>query len=78
LTEFPTAGRFSEEYIEEDVRNLIEAESGANDGLAFPFFYLPIIFLSPAYNDQSIVEKIGLSWIVEVWLYQVQPACLLL
>lgn len=70
LSSLLNPGKFSEKYIPESVRNLIEAESGANDGLALPFFYLPLIFLSSSYSG-GVVEKIGLNWIVEVWLYQV-------
>ena len=37
-----TTGPFAEKYIPDDIRHLISFESGANDGLGYPFLFLPI------------------------------------
>ena len=50
------------------------AESGANDGLGFPFIYLAIYLLSRFVDDMSIGKEIG-WWIVDVWIYQIALSC---
>lgn len=39
-------GSVAEQNLPDDVRNTLSAESGANDGLAYPFVLLPILLLS--------------------------------
>lgn len=38
-------GKLAEEAVEEDVRHLISAESGANDGLAYLLLMLPVLIM---------------------------------
>ena len=40
-----TKGRFADKHVPIHVRNIIVAESGANDGLGFPFIYLALFLL---------------------------------
>jgi len=63
-------GRFAEKRIPVSVRNLIAAESGANDGLGFPFIYLAIYLLARFNEDMTIGQEIG-WWILDIWLYQI-------
>ncbi|CAO1632636.1 unnamed protein product [Sympodiomycopsis kandeliae] len=67
-----TKGRFAEKYVPVNVRNIILAESGANDGLGFPFLYLAIYLLNRASIDQgtSVGTEIG-RWVYAVLIYQV-------
>lgn len=71
-----TKGRFAEKYVPANVRNIILAESGANDGLGFPFLYLAVYLL-----DRSSVDKgasVGLEigrWIYAVLIYQILLSC---
>ena len=39
------AGRFAEKHVPVHVRNIIVAEAGANDGLGFPFLYIPLYLI---------------------------------
>ena len=38
-----TSGQYAEEHVPENVRHIILAESGANDGLGFPFMFLAVV-----------------------------------
>ena len=40
-----TSGQYAEEHVPENVRHIILAESGANDGLGFPFMFLAVVLL---------------------------------
>jgi NhaP-type Na+/H+ or K+/H+ antiporter len=43
-------GDLAERAVPERIRNLISSESGANDGLAFPFVMLPVLLLDHSGN----------------------------
>ncbi|KAK9390013.1 Cation/H+ exchanger [Lipomyces mesembrius] len=58
-------GRFAERSIAEPLRNLISAESGANDGFGYPFLFLALYML----RDSG--AAIARDWIVETIIYQV-------
>lgn len=71
-----TKGRFAEKYVPANVRNIILAESGANDGLGFPFLYLAVYLINRASVDKgdSVGTEIG-RWIYAVLIYQVLLSC---
>jgi sodium/hydrogen antiporter len=61
-----TNGKFADKYIPKRVRDLLAAESAANDALGFCFLYLPF------YIDRhtSIGNQIGL-YLLKIALYQI-------
>jgi NhaP-type Na+/H+ or K+/H+ antiporter len=61
-------GKFAEKHLPENVRNLLSAESGLNDGLAYPFVFLPLLFLRPDTNHEIA------RWFGRVWLWDVGAA----
>ncbi|KAK9449129.1 Sodium/hydrogen exchanger family-domain-containing protein [Limtongia smithiae] len=58
-------GKFAEKYIAEALRELISAESGANDGLGYPFLFLALCIIR--YKGTAIAT----NWIVETMVYQI-------
>lgn len=52
------------------VRDIISAESGANDGLGYPFLYIAITLMQSTTHGRSINESLQ-HWIVTTWLYQI-------
>lgn len=50
------------------IRHILQAESGSNDGAAFPFLYLALFLLLR--EDRSIGFTVG-YWILLVVLYQI-------
>ncbi|WFD34481.1 hypothetical protein MCUN1_001322 [Malassezia cuniculi] len=67
-----TSGHFAETHVPENVRRIILAESGANDGLGFPFLFLAVFLLARTKADygQSVGDEIG-RWFYSVICYQV-------
>ncbi|GAA6062359.1 hypothetical protein JCM10212_005701 [Sporobolomyces blumeae] len=66
-------GRFAEKHVPKSVRDIISAESGANDGLGYPFLFLAI-YLMERPGDGSGGKSINRSlqsWVVSTWLYQI-------
>ncbi|WP_254531177.1 cation:proton antiporter [Natrinema gelatinilyticum] len=61
-------GNIAERYIPSSIRNLLTAESGANDGLAYPLVFLPLlVLLYPP--ERAIVD-----WVVGTLLWEVGAA----
>ncbi|KAI6352592.1 hypothetical protein MCOR25_009377 [Pyricularia grisea] len=72
-------GRFADDNVPQELQRLIIAESGANDGLGYPFLFLPLFLLkyvaAGGGNNQSPVQG-GAStamgmWFGETWGYVV-------
>ncbi len=58
-------GGVATENLPEDYRHLLSSESGANDGLAYPFVLLPILLLTLPIGDA------WLGWFAKVWLWEI-------
>ncbi|KAI5481360.1 Cation/H+ exchanger [Pseudohyphozyma bogoriensis] len=61
-------GKFAQEHVPAHIRHILQAESGSNDGAAFPFLYLAMFLLMR--DHHSVGEAIGL-WVALVVLYQI-------
>ena len=49
------------------LRNLLSAESGSNDGMAFPFLYLALYIILDGYSAGQAIK----DWILITVLYEV-------
>lgn len=65
-------GKFANRYIPSHLRTLLSLESGANDGLGFPFLMLPVWILTSATAGQAMKE-----WFLHTWLYEIMLSCVL-
>ncbi len=64
-------GKVAEENLPSRIREVVSAESGANDGLACPLVYLPLLLLTkPA-------ERIAQEWLLNVLVFEVGGTILL-
>ena len=61
-------GSMAEENLPERIRHTLSAESGANDGLAYPFVFLPILVLAHP-PEEALVH-----WLTRVILWEVGGA----
>lgn len=59
-------GKFAERYIPTRLRHLLAVESGANDGLGFPFMMLPIWLML----RKSTADALG-HWLLHTWLWEI-------
>ncbi|MEW5856317.1 MAG: cation:proton antiporter [Cyanobacteriota bacterium] len=64
-------GKVAEQNLPERLRNIISAESGSNDGLAYPFVLLPILILTKPPG-----EAIS-HWLTKTLLWEVAAAVLI-
>jgi sodium/hydrogen antiporter len=66
-------GGFAEKNVPEAIQQIIIAESGANDGLGYPFLFIPLFWMyhnSVAEDGtQSVVWPALQHWVMETWLY---------
>lgn len=68
-------GKFADQNIPRELQRIIIAESGANDGLGYPFLFLPLYLIKyvghPEYAAHDGARKaIGL-WFGETWGYTI-------
>ncbi|KAJ3502865.1 hypothetical protein NMY22_g18441 [Coprinellus aureogranulatus] len=59
-------GKFARKHVPINLRQILSAESAANDGLAYPFLTLAIYLTLDENRGQAIAH-----WVVIGWLYQV-------
>ncbi|KAI8149719.1 Sodium/hydrogen exchanger family-domain-containing protein [Fennellomyces sp. T-0311] len=65
-------GRFAEKHVPGHIRNALSAESGANDGMGFPFLFLAIFLL----GEDHVGKAIG-KWVYETCLFQIALSCVI-
>ncbi|KAJ1961512.1 hypothetical protein GGI12_003210 [Dipsacomyces acuminosporus] len=58
-------GKFAESYVPLRLRNVLTAESGANDGLGYPFLFFALFIMRIGGG-----RAIG-TWVYATWIYQV-------
>lgn len=58
-------GKFAEKHVPLNVRNILSAESGANDGLGMPYLLLGLMMLDATKTTGQIAGR----WITYGWLY---------
>jgi len=65
-------GKFADANIPKELQKIIVAESGANDGLGYPFLFLPLYLIQHAGlgSDHSVKHAIGM-WFGETWGYTI-------
>ena len=61
-------GKFADKNIPRDLQRIIIAESGANDGLGYPFLFLPLYILKYSTYGDSPGTAVGM-WFGESWGY---------
>ncbi|KAF9564192.1 Sodium/hydrogen exchanger, partial [Agrocybe pediades] len=63
-------GKWADKHVPAHIRHLLAAESGCNDGAAFPFLYMALYLIIDKSTGAAIRD-----WFVLLWLYQVLLGC---
>ncbi|KAF1970111.1 hypothetical protein BU23DRAFT_511910 [Bimuria novae-zelandiae CBS 107.79] len=65
-------GKFADKNIPKELQKIIVAESGANDGLGYPFLFLPLYLIqhSGLGSDHGVARAMG-AWFGETWGYTI-------
>ncbi|KAI9484591.1 Cation/H+ exchanger [Zychaea mexicana] len=58
-------GRYAEKYVRREIRDLIAAESGANDGLGYPFLFIAVYWM------QMPVGEAFKTWFISIMLQEI-------
>ncbi|KAF8973315.1 Sodium/hydrogen exchanger family-domain-containing protein [Flammula alnicola] len=69
-------GKFAQKHVPVNLRQLLSAESAANDGLAYPFLSLAIYLTVDASRGTAVTHWILIGWLYEVILGIVMGAIL--
>ncbi|KAJ7162966.1 Sodium/hydrogen exchanger family-domain-containing protein [Mycena filopes] len=59
-------GKYADKHVPAHIRHLLAAESGCNDGAAFPFLYIALYLILDSTTKEAVRH-----WFLELWLYQV-------
>ncbi|KAI9188058.1 Na+/H+ antiporter [Blastocladiella emersonii ATCC 22665] len=59
-------GKYAERHVPENLRDLLTAESGANDGLGFPFLFIALYLRTSSSSSQAVAD-----WAVNIIVYQI-------
>ncbi|KAJ7639469.1 Sodium/hydrogen exchanger family-domain-containing protein [Roridomyces roridus] len=59
-------GKYADKHVPAHIRHLLAAESGCNDGAAFPFLYIALYLILDGNTGQAVSD-----WFLKLWLYQV-------
>ncbi|KAF2711167.1 hypothetical protein K504DRAFT_429808 [Pleomassaria siparia CBS 279.74] len=62
-------GKFADKNIPKELQKIIIAESGANDGLGYPFLFLPLYLIAHVGHGQDNASKAFGLWFGETWGY---------
>nr|ODN82429.1 Na+/H+ exchanger AnNHA1 [Cryptococcus depauperatus CBS 7841] len=66
LAQAVVGGKFANKHVPAHIRHLLSAESGSNDGAAFPFLYISLYLLL----DKSPGHAVG-EWFYMTWCYEI-------
>ncbi|PVG00266.1 hypothetical protein CPB86DRAFT_805957 [Serendipita vermifera] len=61
-------GRYAEKHVPEHLRHLLSAESGCNDGAAFPFLFIALYLILEADDRVAVGEWFYITWVYEIIL----------
>ncbi|KAF8627673.1 hypothetical protein AX15_004310 [Amanita polypyramis BW_CC] len=59
-------GKWADKHVPAHIRHLLAAESGCNDGAAFPFLYISLYLILDATTHSAVRD-----WFLLLWLYQI-------
>ncbi|KAL7424027.1 hypothetical protein Q5752_001612 [Cryptotrichosporon argae] len=66
LAQAVVGGKFADKHVPAHIRHLLSAESGSNDGAAFPFLYIALYLILDASDGHAVGE-----WFYATWLYEI-------
>ncbi|KAE8539786.1 hypothetical protein D1P53_003723 [Cryptococcus gattii VGV] len=61
-------GKFADKHVPAHIRHLLSAESGSNDGAAFPFLYIALYLLLDSSPGHAVGEWFYMTWAYEIIL----------
>lgn len=62
LAQAVVGGTFAEKHVPAHIRHMLSAESGANDGAAFPFLYIALYLTLDDSPGHAVAEWFYMTW----------------
>jgi NhaP-type Na+/H+ or K+/H+ antiporter len=59
-------GKYADKHVPAHLRHLLAAESGCNDGAAYPFLYIALYLILDSTTGRAVED-----WFLLLWLYEV-------
>ncbi|EMD40247.1 hypothetical protein CERSUDRAFT_112439 [Gelatoporia subvermispora B] len=59
-------GKYADKHVPAHLRHLLAAESGCNDGAAFPFLFIALYLITDSSTGKAVSD-----WFLRLWLYQI-------
>ena len=60
-------GKYADKHVPAHLRHLLAAESGCNDGAAFPFLFLALYLIVDPSTGRAVSDWILLLWLCTSW-----------
>lgn len=64
-------GKFADKNIPKELQKIIIAESGTNDGLGYPFLFLPLYLIRYSRAGHHEAGTAIAMWFYETWIYEI-------
>jgi NhaP-type Na+/H+ or K+/H+ antiporter len=66
-------GKYADKHVPAHIRHLLAAESGCNDGAAFPFLFIALYLIIDSPHTGAAIQE----WFITLWLYEVILGCVI-
>ena len=68
LAQAVVGGKFADKHVPTHIRHMLSAESGSNDGAAFPFLYIALYLTLDRSPGHAVGEWFYITWVYEILL----------
>lgn len=58
-------GKYADKHVPAHLRHLLAAESGCNDGAAFPFLYIALYLITESSDRHAVQDWFLITWLCE-------------
>lgn len=66
-------GKYADKHVPAHLRHLLAAESGCNDGAAYPFLWIALYLIIDPTTGRAVSDWFLLLWLCTCYIYLVRP-----
>lgn len=66
-------GKYADKHVPAHLRHLLAAESGCNDGAAYPFLWIALYLIVDPSTGRAVSDWFLLLWLCASYLFVVRP-----
>lgn len=68
-------GKYADKHVPAHLRHLLAAESGCNDGAAFPFLFIALYLINDSSTGRAVSDWFLLLWLCESFVLSIRRQC---